>query len=254
MFRIDPASPIRKVPCPVSERQLVVLDGIRFSADMAGIAIDRLWRKLSEIDVAHDASSTDIAEAALDAWSIVDAAHRIVDLVACLPGLQGAPWQRILRDRLKDALDLRDCWQHQDAEAIAVVERRDQAWGALAWAQHTGARPTGRWFLISAGHEFVGSSWTAGGPNNAVSREDSRRIRLLHAGRTLYLGRVLRDIFSGIAQLEHDVREGRLRLVGDAFSASPRRDSLTSMVMLAVVGISRAEKSIEHGENAVTTD
>ena len=209
MFRVSDDSPLRKPPAQISERQIVLLDGIRYSADMAAIALDRLWSKLSYIDRNLEAAKpADLAEAVLDAWSIVDASHRLVDLVEGLPGLPNAHWKRIFRDRMADALFLRDTWQHQDGEVEKTVERRGQAWGVLAWMQHEEARPTGRWYLAVAGTEFKGSSWLHGGPAAAIPREDTRRIRLLHAEKTFYLGRAVRDTFEMIGQLEEVVRSG----------------------------------------------
>ena len=84
---------------------------------------------------------------------------------------------------MEDALKLRDAWQHQDGEAAKTVEGRGQAWGSIAWMQHDGQRPTGRWYLAVAGTEFKGSSWLYAGPSAAITREDTRRIRLLHGER-----------------------------------------------------------------------
>ncbi len=237
MFRVALDSPLRRPPENISEKQIVLLDGIRFSADMAGIALDRLWRKLCEIDQDMDAADTHgIAEAALDAWSIVDAAHRFVDLVSILPGLPNAPWRRILRDRMTEALSLRNAWQHQDGNAEAMVAQRSQAWGSLAWMQHQDDKPTGRWFLAVAGTEFKGSTWVFAGPVNAVPRTDTRRIRLLHSDTTFYLGRAVADMFEAVGHLEEVVRSGALRLVGEAVNRPRGSDSVLCASIIAVVG------------------
>ena len=150
MFRITRDSALRKPPQPISERQIVLLDGIRYSADMAGVAIDRLWQQLCWMDSAEMVEPYQIAAAALDVWSIIDAAHRMLDLVENLPGLPNSNWRRIFHERVADALALRDVWQHQVGEAPAVVEQRGQAWGALAWAQHRDGhrRGIGFWRLL----------------------------------------------------------------------------------------------------------
>jgi hypothetical protein len=216
MFRIARDSPLRKAPQPISEQQIVLLDGIRYSADMAGIAIDRLWDQLCLIDsTEQDIEPHHIAAAALDAWSIIDAAHRMSDLIENLPGLPNSPWRRVFLRRVEDALALRDMWQHPVGEAPAVVRQRGQAWGALAWAQHKDYRPTGRWYLAVAGSDLKGSQWLHAGPVNAIPRVDSRRMRLLHSGRSVYLDRLVRDMFEAVHHLEQDLAAGRLRLVGE---------------------------------------
>lgn len=253
MYRIDRDSPLRRPPAEISERQLVILDGIRYSADMAGIAVDRLWQKLCAIDQDTDTNPTpwDTAEAMLDAWSIIDAAHRLTDLIGNLPGLRKAPWQRIFQKRMEDAEALRNIWQHQVGEAPRVVEQRGQIWGSLAWAQHDGRRPTGRWYLAVAGTEFKDSKWIFGGPATAIPREDSRRIRLLHGERTVYLARMVRDIFEAIRHLEDAIRAGELRLIGEQVNRPRESDSVMSATMLIVCGPPQA---VAGGEGAPAPD
>jgi hypothetical protein len=120
-LRIRSDSPLKNPPMPISERQIMLLDGIRHAADMAAIALDRLWEKLCHIDSTEaEISSADLAEASLDAWSVVDAAHRIGDLIHHLPGLPNAAWKRLFADRMKLAMQFRNDWQHQldDVERI----------------------------------------------------------------------------------------------------------------------------------------
>jgi hypothetical protein len=233
MFRVSHDSPLKKPPAQISERQIVLLDGIRYSADMAAIALDRLWLKLCNIDQNNETTtSADIAEAVLDAWSIVDASHRTVDLIEAMPGLTNEPWKRIFRNRMADALVLRDAWQHQDGEVETTVRMRGQAWGALAWMQHNGQKPTGRWFLTVAGTEFKGSSWVFVGPNKTIPREDTRRIRLLHGKRKFYLARAVRDIFEMLGHLEATIIAGKLRLVGAAVNQQRCNDTVSATEMV----------------------
>jgi hypothetical protein len=190
-----------------------LLDGIRYSADMAGIAIDRLWQQLCFIDSTKDRIEPHhIAEAALNAWSIIDAAHRMSDLIENFPGLPNSDWHRVFLHRTAEARTLRDMWQHHVNEAPRIVEQRGQAWGALAWAQHRNGKPTGRWFLAVAGSALTGSQWLYAGPANAIPRVGTRRIRLLQSGQEVYLARLVRDMFEAIHHLEQDVSSGRLGL------------------------------------------
>ena len=243
MDRIEQNSPLRRTPGEISERQIVILDGIRYSADMAAIALDRLWEKLCAIDRDENAAwPTATTEAMLDAWSVIDAAHRLTDLIGNLPGLSNAPWQRVFRQRMEDAIALRDVWQHQVGEAPRIVEQRGQIWGALAWMQHEGDKPKGHWFLAVGGTEFKGSNWIFAGPANAIPREDTRRIRLLHGERTVYLARMVRDIFDAIRHLEDDIRAGALSLVGEAVNRPREGDSIFSAVIQVLCSVDEKEK------------
>ncbi len=236
MFRVAEDSPLRKPPLPISEKQIVLLDGIRYSMDMAGVAIDRLWRKLCFLDSNEESiGNHDIAEAALDAWSIIDAAHRMYDLVGSLPGLPNSAWRRIFQGRLQDALELRNMWQHQVSEADNVVTARGQAWGALAWVKHEDAGPTGRWFLAVVGTDFKGSNWTFAGPVDPIPRVDTRRIRLIHLGREVYLSRIVADMAEALGHLEKDLVEGRLRLIGEPVDQVRSSDWIMEASIIAVV-------------------
>lgn len=238
MFRVADDSPLRKPPQPISERQIVLLDGIRYSADMAGVAIDRLWRQLCFLDSTEEPiQNYHIAEAALDAWSVIDAAHRMSDLIENLPGLPNTDWRRIFQQRVGDALALRDMWQHPVGEAPKIVEQRGQAWGALSWVKHEGSTPTGRWFLAVVGSDFKGASWTFAGPHHAIPRVSTRRIRLIHSGKTIYLSRLVRDMFEALSHLEDDIAKQRLRLVGDAVNQPRSSDWIIECSIQAVVAV-----------------
>jgi len=126
-------------------------------------------------------------------------------------------------------------WQHQVGEAPKIVEQRGQAWGALAWAQHRDGRPTGHWFLTVAGSDLKGSQWLHAGPANAIPRVGTRRIRLLHSGHTVYLSRLVRDMFEAIRHLEVDLVEDRLRLVGEPVNQTRSNDWVGSTVIEVLV-------------------
>jgi hypothetical protein len=172
----------------------------------------------------------------------------MADLVENLPGLPNSPWRRVFRERMDDACFLRDVWQHQLTEAQAIVGQRGQAWGALAWAQHNNDRPTGQWFLAVAGSDLKGSQWLHAGPMNAIPRVDTRRIRLLHSGRSIYLDRLVRDIFEGAYHLEQDLTAGRLRLVGEPVNQPRSNDWVMSTVIEVLMAIdSTANRNEENG-------
>jgi hypothetical protein len=236
--RIDADSPLKHPPMPISERQIMLLDGVRHAADMAAIALDRLWKKLCYIDSTDaDIGSNDLAEAGLDAWSIVDASHRIGDLIEHLPGLANAPWKRLFSERMKLAMEFRNDWQHQLTDVDRVVGERGQLWGALAWHQHRAGEPTGRWFLAVIGSDLKGSQWIHAGPVNQIPRVDSRRIRLLHCNRTLHLDRLVRDIFEAIEELEKAVWDRKLALRGECVNRERNKDWVMSTVIQAVVAV-----------------
>ena len=239
-LRVGQTSPLRNLSANFSEEQIVILDGIRFSADMAGLALDYLWSVLQRIDQSfvQESHPSDIAEAALFAWSIVDAGHRFQQLMNGLPGLKQRTWMKDFRDRVRDIEVFRHAWQHQRTEAKRAVERRDQAFGAIGWAQHMDGKPTGRWYCAVAGSDLKGSSWTFTGPVAAPSRVGNRRIRILHlGGRELYLGRLVRDIFWAVQMLEEELSQGRVRLIGQPVGRKRTQDNVFEASIAMIVDV-----------------
>src|SRR5437016_2713345 len=109
---------------------MAILDGIRYAAENADIAYERLYDCLQSIARSSAEPSTrHIAAAVLDAWAIVDAIHRFVDLVDSLPGLSKGTWFRLLTERTKDCLALRDDVQHLRERAEAIADKGGQLWG-----------------------------------------------------------------------------------------------------------------------------
>ncbi len=135
------------------------------------------------------------------------------------------------KNRLRDAEALRDAWQHMRTHSDKVVADRGQAWGALAWMQHAGIQPTGPWFLAVIGSDLNGSSWTAGGPSNAIQKVGTRRSRLLHDNRVLYLTRVVKDMFEAVTNLERVLMNDEMKLVGERVNQQRSSDYVMFMAL-----------------------
>ena len=210
-------SPLRRPPVTFSRRQVLILDGIRYAADMAHIAYERLDGHLQNIAAAStgEPSVRDIAAAMLDAWSIVDSAHRFRDLVANLPGLPNSPWKRALDERTKDVAKLRDCAQHQLGEIEGLASGGGQLWGYLSWAQLRAGRPTGMWHMIAAGSDYVGDRWLYIGPAVLPFAVPMSRVRLNAFGRQVYLARTVESLASAVSALSEEIASDVVRPVGD---------------------------------------
>ena len=161
-------SPLRRPPPDLSRRQVLILDGIRYAGEMADLVYGRVYDGLQGIARSRSEPSTrTIAAVMLDAWSVVDAVHRFVDLAGALPGLPHGTWLRLLRSRTFDALAIRDDVQHQkDSKRLAKLESGGQIWGYLSWAAtDESGKYTGKWLMVSPGAGYKGDSWLFMGPN-----------------------------------------------------------------------------------------
>lgn len=225
---------LRHPPKELSRRQVLILDGIRYAADMLEIAYNRLRRHLQEIAAApHEPMVADIAAGMLDAWSIVDSAHRFRDLVEGLPGLRNSPWKRLLRDGTKDIADLRNRVQHQIGAADLLVSG-GQLWGYLSWMELKDGKPTGRWHMVAAGGHHDGDSWFFAGPAVLPFSVPIDRIRLHAFQKEVYLARTLAAVASASESLEQELRAYRIRPLGPPASARRGADAVFAARMLVI--------------------
>jgi hypothetical protein len=207
----------------LSRKQMYILDGIRYSAEMAHIAYERLATLLQMIAASRTEPTTrDIATAMLDAWSIVDAAHRFRDLVAQLPGLSHSTWTRLLEARTADVAELRNCVQHQIGEIAGLIQGGGQIWGYLSWTEVREGQYTGKWLMLTAGSDYVGDRWLFVGPASLPFEVPPGRIRLNAFERQVYLGRTVGALVEATRGLEDEISRGAVRPVGDAAAADRR--------------------------------
>jgi hypothetical protein len=208
-------SPLRQPPKEFSRRQVLILDGIRYAAEIADIAYERLAVKLQAIARSTtEPSTSDIAIAVADAWSIVDSAHRFYDLANEMPGIRRGVWFRLLEKRLKDVLELRNCVQHQAGEINDLINSGGQVWGYLSWAEIVNGRYTGGWFMICPGADYVGDQWFFVGPKDLPFVVPPGRIRLNAFGRQVYLGRTVGAIRHAVNAIATDITSGSVRPIG----------------------------------------
>jgi hypothetical protein len=212
---ISEDSPLRKPPAELSRRQVLILDGIRYAAEMAHIANERLYAKLQSISATLDETRVrDSVEAMLDAWAIVDSAHRFRDLVESLPGLKNSPWRRILQDRTGDVAELRHCVQHQRKEIEGLITNGGQLWGYLSWADRQKGQYTGKWMMLTGGSHYAGDKWLFAGPAALPFPVPAGRVRLNAFGRQVYLGRTVKALEAAVSALAADIASGALRPIG----------------------------------------
>jgi hypothetical protein len=132
-------SVLRSIPTALSRRQALFVEGIRFSIEMADLAYYRLRETLIRLAkfAPDDPQSPGTVSAMLDAWSIVDALHRLRGLVRHMPGIEKRdriPPIRAFFDSTKSVPALRNTVQHLDTDIAEAVDDRNWAvLGSLSW-------------------------------------------------------------------------------------------------------------------------
>jgi hypothetical protein len=135
---IEEHSPLRRLPLELNRPQVMFLDAIRYSVEMADLAYERLSNTLFKIAQKTDAQdgkfSRDSVSAIQDAWSIVDSIHRLRCLLERMPNFkQKSPGFQSFFRQTKDVEELRNVVQHLDTEIPKLIGLNISAWGVLTW-------------------------------------------------------------------------------------------------------------------------
>jgi hypothetical protein len=137
-------SPLHAMPGNLHVAQMLVLDGISTSIDAINIAYRDLQAALLGFNRAMDQHRPPgralTVPAVMNAWAIVDAAHRLRLLVPPLRGLKHGPAVTSLLKSLASAEPFRHVVQHLDQKIPQLLADCQPVWGSLSWAYVEGAQ------------------------------------------------------------------------------------------------------------------
>jgi hypothetical protein len=126
------------MPAHLHIAQMMVLDGITTSIDVITIAYRDLQAALLEchrsMDQRRPPSRATRVSATMNAWTIVDAAHRLGLLVPKLRGLKHGPAVTSLLKAVAPVEPFRHVVQHLNKEIGQLLTDRQPIWGSLSWA------------------------------------------------------------------------------------------------------------------------
>lgn len=219
---IGPNSPFRRIPVDVPRRQILYLDALRLSAEIADTAFDRLHKLLAGISEerhAHRSGSDDEKRSAqsqyavpamLDAYSFIDSVHRFRELLQVTPGLKhNAPFELFIR-RTNDVRELRHIVQHLNREVDRIANEGWAALGTLTWL---GPSPVpespASAYILQAGTFYAGQ--LTHGPMidtwSSLPKGEIADISLLTAGLRVNLSTVIGNLRSITRSLEAPLEE-----------------------------------------------
>lgn len=125
-------SPITRIPKEFPPRDILILEGLRYSANMAFLSYERLYQNL--IEVSTKDVPIDILYASLnDAWAVIDSANRLYNLIKELK-INGEP---PIKKEWENFKKIRNTFQH-------IGERIDEKYvddhyplfGLLKWVYY----------------------------------------------------------------------------------------------------------------------
>ena len=133
---LNPESPLRQIPIALERSHGFFLEGFRVTVEMIDLAHSRLQQTLLALRASKQAS-VDCISAELDAWSIIDCAHRLRGLIQHFPGLKVKkinPAFHYFMKNSKQVEDLRNTVQHLPSTIRHLHAIPDwSVWGALSW-------------------------------------------------------------------------------------------------------------------------
>ena len=186
MSLVPAESPLRLVPASLDRRAVLFLDGIRYSFHIFDLAVERLAKTLPDLSSEKQDPALladNIAYAMSDAWLMIDATHRLRELLQQVPKLKKKqPELQLFLRRTAKVEDLRHFFQHFRTEIEAFASRAMPLWGTLSWAHTNPETGEPENYTIAPGTLFEGAGM-ATCTFDRLKHNFVERV-LLHAGPT----------------------------------------------------------------------
>ena len=148
---IAPDSTLRSLPRDLPPRQVLFLDAMRLSAEMAGLAYDALYSialQLTERGPGSGLGNLSVGALA-HTYAFIDAANRLREIARSMPGLKHNQEYELFMRGTTDVEGLRDVVQHLNRELQNIATRRTAAMGTITWLGPSPApnAPASAWVL-----------------------------------------------------------------------------------------------------------
>jgi hypothetical protein len=206
-------SPLRRLPAALDRKQMLFLDGIRYSVEMADLAHARLQQSLCRLTADQSSSERfdhlDALSAVQDAWSMVDSLHRLRGLIRQMPGFkQNTPNMRVFRQQTDKVEDLRNAVQHLNHEIDKLVGANQTVWGSLSWfASPWPDAGMGTIGLLVAGTVFTSEGHPMVNPAGKEMHGLVDLVTLTAYGHSLNLSNAMRHVEGLIKSMEDQSKE-----------------------------------------------
>jgi len=200
------------MPVNVPRRQILYLDALRLSAEMAGLAFDHLHELLAGVTERRDGplQAGKAVGAILDAYSVIDAVHRFRELLQLTPGLKHNSTFELFVRQTNDVRELRHIVQHLNRKVDRIAREGWAALGTLTWLGPSavpGGPPSS--YILQAGTFYPGQ-WTHGPTVDAYSslpEGEISAISLSTAGIRVNLSTITDRLRTMIQSLEGPLEE-----------------------------------------------
>lgn len=214
-------SPLRALPRGLSEKQIVAFDALRVSAEIAGQAYDELLSELRTLQAEPDpAQPKNLVVAVRHAWTFVDAVHRFRSVLEQARGIEHNHVYELFIRGTKSVKEMRNTAQHLNQHLGGIADRRQGAYGTLAWVVGAGETQVPKPMLLNVGTNYG----IVRGPmmdfEERLPAGEIHRLQLELADRLLMLSDARDRLASIVRSLEGalaKIAEGKPRYESDQF-------------------------------------
>ncbi len=134
---IKPESQLRCISTDINTRDILFLDGVRYSIEIIDLNYKRLLNTIEQIVILGNEKKPIppfIAMAMSDSWAIIDSTHRLRELIQSLPKLKkNTPEVQVFLRNTQCVEDLRNYVQHFRTGINSFVKHEMPLWGTLIW-------------------------------------------------------------------------------------------------------------------------
>jgi len=229
-------SPLRRVPSVFDPRQRVLLDSIRYCADMVGLCYTRLMAGLHSLSDIAAANNTlpPFTPYFVDAWSLVDAANRITPLLSALSPKTSVGEFEKYANAMADVREMRNSVHHLAGRVDRFVKNRKLAWGSIGWVTNiTDQSGKLRSHVIAAG-SVTGVRVAFVKPLGRMMRSEIDFVTLYGAETTVDISATVDAVVDIVDYLDRVLGpqfEGKGNAAADAYVSFDIRPNSDSLVM-----------------------
>ena len=132
-------SVLRKLPHGLPKKQIVFLDALRVSAEIARQSYDDLFAELRVLGEKGDPERPkNFLSAIRHTWTFVDSVHRFRVVLQQAPGIKHNHVYELFMRRTECVTDMRNTAQHLNQQLPGIAQRSQGAYGTLTWVLGAG--------------------------------------------------------------------------------------------------------------------
>ena len=212
-------SVLRKLPHGLSKKQIVFLDALRVSAEIAHRSYDDVFVELQVLGENGDPERPkNLLDAIRHTWTFVDSVHRFRVVLQQAPGIRHNYVYELFIRKTKCVTNMRDTAQHLYEKLPGIAERSQGAYGTLTWVLGAGDDCVPKALMLNIGTAYGQVIGPITDLEERLPIGEIRRVRLELGERFLLLSDTYKRLGSMVQSIEgavSELAEGKERFGSD---------------------------------------